>query len=55
MAQLLIRKVEPELKLWLEARAKRNGRSVEDEVQAIILEALDREDEEEAAAAARAK
>jgi plasmid stability protein len=57
MAQLLIRKVSPELKRWLEDRAKRNSRSVEDEAYEIILKALDEEDEEAVAAApaARAK
>ncbi len=55
MAQLLIRKVRPELKRWLEDRAKRNGRSLEDEVCEMIRIALDKEDEEAAAAAAGAK
>ncbi len=57
MAQLLIRNVRPEVKQWLEARAKRNGRSLEEEAYEIIRIALDKEDEEAAAAspAARAK
>lgn len=57
MAQLLIRNVTPESKRWLEDRAKRNGRSLEEEAYEIICEALDKEDEETAAAApvARAK
>ncbi len=54
MAQLLIRKVKPELKRWLEARATRNGRSLEEEAYEIIRIALDKEDEEAAAAAAPA-
>ena len=48
MAQLLIRDIEPELKLWLEFRAKRTGRSVGDEVFEIIRIALDKEEDEEA-------
>jgi plasmid stability protein len=57
MAQLLIRKIEPELKLWLEVRAKRNGRSLGEEAYEIICKALGKEDEKAAAAvpAARAK
>jgi plasmid stability protein len=51
MAQLLIRKVTPESKRWLKDRAKRNGRSLEEEAYEIIREALDKEDEETAAAA----
>lgn len=46
MGQLLIRKVKPEAKLWLEARAKRNGRSLDEEALEIILAALDKVDEE---------
>jgi plasmid stability protein len=57
MARLLIRNVEPELKLWLEVRAKRNGRSLEEEAYEIIRIALDKEEEDAAVAApdARAK
>jgi plasmid stability protein len=51
MAQLLIRKIPPELKRWLEGRAKRNGHSLEDEAYLIILKALDKEDERAAEAA----
>lgn len=46
MAQLLIRKVEPELKLALERRAERNNRSLETEVCEIIRIVLDKEDRE---------
>lgn len=49
MAQLLIRDVEPELKLALERRAERNSRSLEAEVCEIIRIALDKEDAEAAA------
>jgi len=45
MAQLLIRKIPPELKWWLENRAKRNGRTIEEEAYEIICEALDKKDE----------
>jgi plasmid stability protein len=48
MAQLLIRKVEPELKLALERRAERNNRSLEAEVCEIIRIVLDEEDREAA-------
>jgi plasmid stability protein len=51
MAHLLIRKISPELKMWLEVRAKRNGRSLEEEAYEIIRIALDKEDEKAAAAA----
>jgi plasmid stability protein len=50
MAQLLIRKVTPELKRWLEDRAKRNGRSLEEEAYEIIRIALDKEEEDAAVA-----
>jgi plasmid stability protein len=55
MAQLLIRKVTPESKRWLEVRAKRNSRSLEEEAYEIICKALDEEDKETAAAAPGAK
>ncbi|MGP8269678.1 MAG: FitA-like ribbon-helix-helix domain-containing protein [Terracidiphilus sp.] len=55
MAQLLIRKVTPEVMQWLEARAKSNGRSIEDEAYEIIRNTLDKEDEEAAAPATRSK
>jgi plasmid stability protein len=48
MAQLLIRKVEPELKHALERRAERNNRSLEAEVCEIIRIVLDEEDEDTA-------
>ena len=51
MTQLLIRKVEPELKLELERRAERNNRSLEAEVCEIIRIELDKEDEEAAISA----
>lgn len=53
MAQFLIRKVEPELKLALERRAERNNRSLDAEVCEIIRIVLDKEDEEAAIRAAR--
>jgi plasmid stability protein len=55
MAQLLIRKIKPEVTQWLEARAKSNCRSLEDEAYEVIRMALDKEDEEADAAAPRAK
>lgn len=55
MAQLLIRKIPPELKWWLENRAKRNGRTIEEEAYEIICEALDKKDKEAAAAASAAR
>jgi plasmid stability protein len=48
MAQLLIRKVGPALKLALERRAERNNRSLEAEVCEIIRIVLDEEDKEAA-------
>lgn len=51
MAQLLIRRVEPELKLALERRAERNNRSLEAEVCEIIRIALDKEEKDTAARA----
>jgi hypothetical protein len=50
---ILIRKVEPELKLALEQRAERNNRTLEAEVCEILRVALDKEDEETAVAEAR--
>jgi len=46
MAILRVRKLEPELIRVLEDRAKRNHRSVEDEVIKILQAALDKEDRE---------
>ena len=48
MAQFLIRKVEPELKLALQRRAARNDHSLEAEVCEIIRIVLDKEDMEAA-------
>lgn len=53
MGQILIRKVEPELKLALKYRAERNNRSLEAEVCEIIRIALDKEQEETEAYAMR--
>jgi plasmid stability protein len=53
MAQLLIRDVEPELKVALEHRAERDKRSLEAEVCEIIRIALEKEDKETAARATR--
>jgi plasmid stability protein len=53
MGRILIRKVEPELKLALEQRAERNNRTLEAEVCEILRVALDKEDEETAVAEAR--
>jgi plasmid stability protein len=55
MAVLRIRKVDPEVIRWLERRAERNGRSLEEEAYEIIRIELDKEDEEAAAPMARAK
>jgi plasmid stability protein len=46
MAQLLIREVEPELKLALERHAEHNKRSLDAEICEIIRIALDKEDAE---------
>jgi len=53
MGQILIRKVEPELKLALERRAERNNRTLETEVCEIIRVALDKEDRKMAVPATR--
>jgi plasmid stability protein len=53
VGQILIRKIEPELKLALELRAERNCRTLEAEVCEILRIALDKEDRETAVAAAR--
>jgi plasmid stability protein len=53
MAQLLIHKVEPELKVALERRATRNNRTLEAEVCEIIRVVLDRDDRETAVPATR--
>lgn len=43
MAQLIVRKVENEVKEKLQRRAKRHGRSVEEEVREILRDATKRE------------
>ncbi|MGH9742868.1 MAG: FitA-like ribbon-helix-helix domain-containing protein [Candidatus Acidiferrum sp.] len=43
MAQLIVRKIEDEVKAKLRRRAKRHGRSVEEEVREILRDATKRE------------
>jgi len=43
MAQLVVRKIEDQVKDKLRRRAKRNGRSVEEEVREILRDATKRE------------
>ena len=43
MAQLVVRKLEEEVKDKLQRRAKRHGRSVEEEVREILRDATKRE------------
>jgi plasmid stability protein len=43
MAQLIVRKIENEVKGKLQRRAKRHGRSVEEEVREILRDATKRE------------
>jgi plasmid stability protein len=43
MAQLIVRKLENEVKDKLSRRAKRHGRSVEEEVREIVRDATKRE------------
>jgi plasmid stability protein len=43
MAQLVVRKIEDEVKDKLQRRAKRHGRSVEEEVREILRDATKRE------------
>ncbi len=43
MAQLVVRKIEDEVKAKLRRRAKRHGRSVEEEVREILRDATKRE------------
>jgi antitoxin FitA len=43
MAQLIVRKIEEEVKDKLQRRAKRHGRSVEEEVREILRDATKRE------------
>jgi len=44
MAQILVRKVEEEVKARLRKRAKRHGRSIEEEVREILRDATKKED-----------
>jgi plasmid stability protein len=44
MAQLIIRNLEESLRSRLRLRAKRNGRSIEEEVRKILSDALRAED-----------
>lgn len=39
MAQLVVRNIEPEVKSKLQSRAKRHGRSMEEEVREILRDA----------------
>jgi len=43
MAQLIVRKIEDEVKEKLRRRARRHGRSVEEEVREILRDATKRE------------
>jgi plasmid stability protein len=45
MAQLLVRNLENEVKAKLQRRAKRNGRSMEEEVREILRDAAKVEDQ----------
>jgi len=44
MAQLVVRNIETEIKSRLQRRAKRHGRSMEEEVRDILRDAARRED-----------
>ncbi len=44
MAQLVVRNIETEIKSRLQRRAKRNGRSMEEEVRDILRNAAKEED-----------
>lgn len=44
MAQLLVRKIDPEVKARLQRRAKRHGRSMEEEVRDVLRNAAKEED-----------
>ena len=46
MAQLIVRKIENEVKDKLQRRARRHGRSVEEEVREILRDATKREGRE---------
>lgn len=53
MAEILIRKIDFQLKTLLQARAKKNGRNLEDEVWEILHRALDQEELRESIAEIR--
>jgi antitoxin FitA len=44
MAQMIVRNIEDSVKLRLQRRAKRNGRSTEEEVREILRNAANQED-----------
>ena len=44
MAQLIVRNLEDQLKVRLQKRAKRHGRSMEEEARDILRDALKQED-----------
>lgn len=44
MAQILVRNLETEVKTRLQRRARRNGRSMEEEVREILRDATKQED-----------
>ena len=44
MAQLVVRKIENEVKARLQLRARRNGRSMEEEVRDILRAAVHKEE-----------
>jgi plasmid stability protein len=46
MAQLVIRQLDDDLMQKLQARARGNGRSVEEEAREIIMDALRSDDED---------
>jgi plasmid stability protein len=50
MAQLVVRNVEDEVKIRLQHRARRNGRSMEEEVRDILRTAVHRKKKESAVA-----
>jgi plasmid stability protein len=43
MAQLVVRNIEDDVKVRLQGRASRNGRSLEEEVREILRDAVKRE------------
>ena len=44
MAQLIVRRIDDDVKLKLQARARRKGRSTEEEVREILRDAVKHED-----------